>query len=59
MMWLITNNLFCLSKVNLSVAIVAMVNHTAIPHINQTDVDICPEPAETPDSAVKVIRKTK
>jgi len=46
-------------RVNLSVAIVAMVNHTAIPHINQTDVDICPEPTDTPDSAVKVIRKMR
>lgn len=46
-------------RVNLSVAIVAMVNHTAIPHINQTDVDICPEPTDTPDSAVKVINNER
>lgn len=42
-------------RVNLSVTIVAMVNHTAIPHINQTSVDICPEPPGTAhDSVVKV-----
>ncbi|KAK4016726.1 putative inorganic phosphate cotransporter isoform X1 [Daphnia magna] len=29
-------------RVNLSVTIVAMVNQSAIPHINQTAVDICP-----------------
>ncbi|XP_069941805.1 putative inorganic phosphate cotransporter isoform X6 [Cherax quadricarinatus] len=29
-------------RVNLSVAIVAMVNNTAIPHANKTEVDVCP-----------------
>jgi ACS family sodium-dependent inorganic phosphate cotransporter-like MFS transporter 5 len=32
-------------RVNLSVTIVAMVNHTAIPHANQTDTDVCPNPS--------------
>ena len=43
-------------RVNLSVTIVAMVNQSAIPHINQTAVDICPEtPAGGgPSSIVKV-----
>jgi len=40
-------------RVNLSVTIVAMVNHTAIPHVNQTDVDICPEPTDRPTSVAK------
>ena len=31
-----------------------MVNHTAIPHVNQTDVDICPEPTDRPTSVAKV-----
>uniref|UniRef100_A0A6A7G258 Sialin n=1 Tax=Hirondellea gigas TaxID=1518452 RepID=A0A6A7G258_9CRUS len=31
-------------RVNLSVAIVAMVNHTAIPHVNATSSDVCPVP---------------
>ena len=30
-------------RVNLSLAIISMVNHTAIPHVNQTNsVDVCP-----------------
>lgn len=32
-------------RVNLSVAIVAMVNHTAIPHADRNNTDICPLPA--------------
>jgi len=31
-----------------------MVNHTAIPHVNQTDVDICPEPTDSHTSVTKV-----
>ncbi|XP_046439306.1 putative inorganic phosphate cotransporter isoform X1 [Daphnia pulex] len=41
-------------RVNLSVTIVAMVNQSAIPHINQTAVDICPEtPGESQSGIVK------
>lgn len=29
-------------RVNLSVAVVAMVNHTAIPEVNGTVLDVCP-----------------
>lgn len=29
-------------RVNLSVAVVAMVNHTAIPDANETVLDVCP-----------------
>ncbi|XP_042865549.1 putative inorganic phosphate cotransporter [Penaeus japonicus] len=32
-------------RVNLSVAIVAMVNNTAIPHVNKTESDACPVPS--------------
>lgn len=31
-----------------------MVNHTAIPHVNQTDVDICPQTTDVPISITKV-----
>ena len=42
-------------RVNLSVTIVAMVNHTAIPHANETSVDICPvSPDHNPTNVVKV-----
>lgn len=42
-------------RVNLSVTIVAMVNQSAIPHINQTAVDICPEtPGDGHSTVVKV-----
>ncbi|XP_069162723.1 sialin isoform X3 [Procambarus clarkii] len=33
-------------RVNLSVAIVAMVNNTAIPHTNITEVDVCQTPVD-------------
>ena len=47
-------------RVNLSVTIVAMVNQSAIPHINQTAVDICPEtPGNGQSGIVKVNDSTK
>ncbi|CAL4122351.1 unnamed protein product [Meganyctiphanes norvegica] len=38
-------------RVNLSVAIVAMVNNTAIPHVNSSSADACPEPPPTNNTA--------
>lgn len=45
-------------RVNLSVTIVAMVNQTAIPHINQTAVDICPETHEDSHSFIVKVNQS-
>ena len=41
-------------RVTLSVAIVAMVNSTAIPHVNSSSSDVCPLPANHTSDAGKV-----
>ncbi|KAG7159931.1 inorganic phosphate cotransporter-like 6 [Homarus americanus] len=40
-------------RVNLSVAIVAMVNNTAIPHTNKNESDVCPASADNTTHPVK------
>lgn len=44
-------------RVNLSVAVVAMINHTAIPDVNGTVLDVCPMGPET-NSTVPVVSAT-
>lgn len=44
-------------RVNLSVAVVAMVNHTAIPEVNGTVLDVCPMVPDS-NSTLPAVNKT-